>query len=151
MRRDVLGEPVAYRLVTNGFSMSGTGMVSDRYMKLYVYWPVAMQPRIERALLISYGAGTTARALADTAGLKSIDVDISREILAMAPVLFPPPGRTPLQSPVSCPRRGRRLSSCHHEGPASTSHAEPPPPSTRCRELYSARLRARPRPPAERR
>jgi spermidine synthase len=100
MRKDLLGEPVEYRLVTNGFSMSGTGMISDRYMKLFVYWPVAVQPRIERALLISYGAGTTARGLADTAGLQSIDVvDISREILGMAPVLFPPPGRTPLQDP----------------------------------------------------
>jgi predicted membrane-bound spermidine synthase len=100
MRKDVLGEPVEYRLVTNGFSMSGTGMLSDRYMKLFVYWPVAVHPRIERALLISYGAGTTALALSDTAGLASIDVaDISREILGMAPVFFPPPGRTPLQDP----------------------------------------------------
>jgi spermidine synthase len=100
MRRDILGEPVEYRLVTNGFSMSGTGMMSDRYMKLFVYWPVALHPRIERALLISYGAGTTALALADSAGLTSIDVvDISKEILGMAPVLFPPPGRTPLQDP----------------------------------------------------
>jgi len=98
MRRDALGEPLSYRLVTNGFSMSGTGMVTDRYMKLFVYWPVAVHPRLERALLISYGAGTTARALADTPGLKSIDiVDISREILGMAPVLFPPPQKTPLE------------------------------------------------------
>ena len=49
-RRDVLGQPVEYRLVTNGFSMSGTGMMSDRYMKLFVYWPVAVHPRVERAL-----------------------------------------------------------------------------------------------------
>lgn len=100
MRKDALGEPLSYRLVTNGFSMSGTGMISDRYMKMFVYWPVALNPRIERAVLISYGAGTTARGLADTAGLKSIDVvDISREILATAPLLFPPPQSTPLQDP----------------------------------------------------
>jgi predicted membrane-bound spermidine synthase len=100
MRKDSLGESLSYRLITNGFSMSGTGMVADRYMKLFVYWPVALHPRLERALLISYGAGTTARALADTAGLTSIDVvDISREILGMAPVLFPPPQRTPLEDP----------------------------------------------------
>jgi hypothetical protein len=75
-------------------------MVSDRYMKLFVYWPVAVRPGIEKALLISYGAGTTARALADTEALKSIDVvDISREILGTAPLLFPPPQKTPLQDP----------------------------------------------------
>ena len=130
MRRDLLGSPVEYRLVTNGFSMSGTGMMSDRYMKLFVYWPVALKPRTESALLISYGAGTTARALSDTAGLRSIDVvDISREILGTAPVLFPPPGRTPLQDPrvrihvedgrfflASTPRRFDLIT------------AEPPPP-----------------------
>jgi len=130
MQRDVLGRPVSYRLVTNGFSMSGTGMTSDRYMKLFVYWPIAVHPRVERALLISYGAGTTARALADTPGLRTIDVvDISREILAMAPVVFPPPGRTPLQDPrvtvhvedgrfflASTPRRFDLIT------------AEPPPP-----------------------
>jgi len=100
MERAVLGRPVSYRLVTNGFSMSGTGMMSDRYMKLFVYLPVALHPRMERALLISYGAGTTAKALADTAAFRSIEVvDISREILGTAPLLFPPPQRTPLQDP----------------------------------------------------
>jgi predicted membrane-bound spermidine synthase len=100
LRKDTLGEPLSYRLVTNGFSMSGTGMISDRYMKLFVYWPVAVHPRLERALLISYGAGTTARALAGTAGLRSVDVvDISREILGMARVIFAPPRRSPLLDP----------------------------------------------------
>ena len=130
MRRDVLGQPASYRLVTNGFSMSGTGMISDRYMKLFVYWPVAVHPRIERALLISYGAGTTARALADTAALKSIDVvDISREILATAPLLFPPPQRTPLQDPrVRVHVEDGRFFLASTDRRFDLITAEPPPP-----------------------
>jgi spermidine synthase len=130
MRRDVLGQPLEYRLVTNGFSMSGTGMVSDRYMKLFVYWPVALRPGIERALLISYGAGTTALSLADTAGLRSIDVvDISREILDMAPVLFPPPGRTPLQDPrVAVHVEDGRFFLSSTDRRFDLITAEPPPP-----------------------
>jgi spermidine synthase len=130
MERDVLDRPVSYRLITNGFSMSGTGMMSDRYMKLFVYWPVAVHPRVERALLISYGAGTTARALSDTRGLKSIDVvDISREILGMAPVLFPPPGRTPLQDPrVRVHVEDGRFFLASTERRFDLITAEPPPP-----------------------
>jgi hypothetical protein len=130
MRRDLLGQPVEYRLVTNGFSMSGTGMMSDRYMKLYVYWPVAVHPGIGRALLISYGAGTTARALADTAELRSIDVvDISKEILGMAPVLFPPPGPTPLQDPrVTVHVEDGRFFLSSTDRRYDLITAEPPPP-----------------------
>ena len=32
----------------------------------FVYWPVALRPDPERALLISYGIGSTAKALTDT-------------------------------------------------------------------------------------
>jgi predicted membrane-bound spermidine synthase len=129
-RRDVLGHPVFYRLVTNGFSMSATGMMSDRYMKLFVYWPLAVQPRIESALLISYGAGTTAHALVDTAGLKTIDiVDISRTILDTAPVLFPPPGRTPLQDPrVTVHIEDGRFFLASSTRQFDLITAEPPPP-----------------------
>ena len=38
-----------YRLVTNGLSMSGTTSVGRRYMKLYVYWPLAVHPRTRDA------------------------------------------------------------------------------------------------------
>jgi len=130
MRRDTLGEPVSYRLVTNGFSMSGTGMLSDRYMKLFVYWPVAVHPHVERALLISYGAGTTARALADTSGLRSIDVvDISREILGMARVIFAPPRRSPLLDPrVRVHVEDGRFFLASTRDRFDLITAEPPPP-----------------------
>ncbi len=89
-RRDVFGAPKYYRLVTNGHSMSATSTASKRYMKLYVYLPLALKPDTQDALLISYGVGQTAKALTDSKQLTDIDiVDISRDILEMSSIVFP--------------------------------------------------------------
>jgi predicted membrane-bound spermidine synthase len=89
-RRNVFGEPKYYRLVTNGHSMSATTTASKRYMKLYVYLPLAIKPDTRDALLISYGVGQTAKALTDSRGLHNIDiVDISKDILEMSTIVYP--------------------------------------------------------------
>ncbi len=102
------GEPLHTRLVTNGHSMSATHLPSQRYMKLFVYLPVALHPEPRSALLISYGVGVTARALVDTREIETIDVvDISRDILDMSATiagdgrrsLAPAPGDSPLEDP----------------------------------------------------
>jgi len=99
LRQDLLGEAKSWRLVTNGFSMSGTGFYAERYMKLYVYWPVAVRPAMKSALVISFGVGSTAKALADTRALETIDVvDTSRDVLEMSRAVFPP-GEHPLDDP----------------------------------------------------
>jgi predicted membrane-bound spermidine synthase len=91
---------IEHRLITNDYSMSATGFLGRRYMKLFVYLPVALHPAPRRALLISYGVGSTARALADTRELETIDVvDISRDILDMSAVVFPDPAANPLRDP----------------------------------------------------
>jgi spermidine synthase len=88
-RRDRLGLPHEYRLVTNGYSMSGTSLIAKRYMKLYVYLPLALHSEARDALLISFGVGSTAKALTDSPGLRHIDVvDISRDILEMSSVIY---------------------------------------------------------------
>ena len=100
LEKQFLGEPQFYRLVTNGYSMSGTHAAAMRYMKAYVYWPVAVHPGLKSACLISFGTGSTAKALTDTASLETIDVvDISREILEMADTVFPERGSNPLLDP----------------------------------------------------
>jgi spermidine synthase len=97
LRRDFLGEPLLFRLITNGFSMSGTSDIGQRYMRFFVYWALAVQPKAERALLISYGVGNTAQALTQASGLRTIDVvDISEDVLNLAGVPYSPP---PLQDP----------------------------------------------------
>jgi spermidine synthase len=89
-QRMFLGKPVSDVMLTNSFSMSTTGYGVRRYQKLYVWWPMAVHPSLKRALLIGYGVGNTAKALTDTATIESIDlVDLSRDILSMAPVVFP--------------------------------------------------------------
>ncbi len=98
LRTDRFGEPHSYRLVTNGLSMSGTLSSGRRYMKLFVYLPVALRPEIQHSLLISYGVGSTARALLDTPGMESVDVvDVSRDILEMSSI--PHPSDDPLRDP----------------------------------------------------
>ena len=98
-RRDVFGEPKYYRLVTNGHSMSATSTASQRYMKLYVYLPLAIMADARDALLISFGVGSTAKALTDSRDLQNIDiVDISEDILDMSAIVYPG-DENPLRDP----------------------------------------------------
>jgi spermidine synthase len=99
-QRMLLGKPVSDVMLTNSFSMSTTGYGVRRYQKLYAYWPIAVHPDLKRALVIGYGVGNTAKALTDSAGIQSIDlVDLSRDILAMAAIVFPDPREQPLRDP----------------------------------------------------
>ncbi len=97
LARDLWGEVTSHRLLTNSYSMSGSHFASARYMRFFVYLPVALHPAPKKALLISYGVGLTARALTDTRQLESIDVvDISKDILELGRIVFPRPGTFPL-------------------------------------------------------
>ena len=100
MRKDFLGAPLYYRLVTNGFSMSATVGSSNRYMKLFTYWPVAVHPNLHSILLIGYGVGSTAKSLTDTRSFETIDiVDTSRDVLDMNRLVYPNPKDHPLYDP----------------------------------------------------
>jgi len=100
LRKDYAGEPEYYKMLTNSYSMSGTTPGSRRYMKLYVYMPVALHQAPRKALLISYGVGSTAKALTDMEELRQIDiVDISREILEMSDLVYGDSPEHPLRDP----------------------------------------------------
>lgn len=100
LERRLRGEALDHQLITDGYSMAGTTVSSRRYMGLYAWWPVALAPAPKQALLISFGTGSTARALTATASLERIDVvDISRDILALADLVHPDPRRHPLRDP----------------------------------------------------
>jgi spermidine synthase len=95
-----MGNAAFYRLVTNGFSMSGTNVGSQRYMKAFVHLPVAIHENIRSALLVSYGVGSTASALTSTRSIETIDiVDISRDILDMSRIVYPRASDNPLNDP----------------------------------------------------
>ena len=91
MQRKWLGEPVYTRLVTNGFSMSGTAMSAQRYMRYFVYWPMAVhRGPLRNVLVICYGVGVTAGAARDIPGVETIDVvDVSADVVAMSDVIYP--------------------------------------------------------------
>lgn len=94
------GAHQSYRLVTNSLSMSTTEFQARRYMKLYVYLPVAVHANLRSALLISYGVGSTAKALTETRSFESIDVvDISHDVLDMNSIVFPDSSENPLHDP----------------------------------------------------
>jgi len=99
-RTDRFGEPLYTRLFTDGFSMSSSNTESRRYMKAFVYLPAALHADLRKALLISYGVGSTAQALTRTPSIERIDVvDISPEILEMSEVVFRDPAENPLSDP----------------------------------------------------
>jgi predicted membrane-bound spermidine synthase len=130
LRRDWGGEPHDYQLITNGFSMSSSLVYSQRYMKLFVYWPLALTPGARQALLICYGVGNTAKAMTDSPQLASIDVvDISPAILALGSVPFPPPQKAPLDDPrVSVHVEDGRFFLLTTDRRFDLITAEPPPP-----------------------
>jgi spermidine synthase len=123
-------EPAYQRLLTGAFSMASNQVLDRRYMKLFVYWALALHPSVESALLISYGIGSTAKALTDSAGLARIDVvDFSRDILAMSDVAFPDSAEHPLHDPrvrVVVEDGRYFLQTTSHRYDLITS--EPPPP-----------------------
>jgi spermidine synthase len=100
MRQQWLGKPVYDRMITNGFSMSGTAVPAMRYMRYFAYWPMLMhQAPLKKALVVCYGVGVTAGAVTDIASLESIDVaEISPDVVAMSDVIYAN-ARSPLHDP----------------------------------------------------
>lgn len=85
LRSDFLDQASTWRLVTGRYSMSSTARDSERYMALFAWWGLALQPDPARALLISYGLGTTARSLLADPRVEQLDVvDISPETFDLA-------------------------------------------------------------------
>jgi spermidine synthase len=99
MQQQWMDEPVYTRLVTNGFSMSGTSAPALRYMRYFVYWPMAVHPGpIRRVLVVCYGVGVTAGAALDLPDVEAVHVaEISRDVVAMSPVIHG--GDDPLAHP----------------------------------------------------
>jgi spermidine synthase len=100
MRQTWMGQTVYDRLVTNGFSMSGTAVSALRYMRDFVYLPALLHTSpLRRALVVCYGVGVTAGAVTDIPSIESIDVvEISRDVVAMSDVIYAHT-RHPLRDP----------------------------------------------------
>ncbi|MHC1711035.1 MAG: fused MFS/spermidine synthase [Solidesulfovibrio sp.] len=130
LRKDYLGQPYYYRLVTDGYSMSSTDRGARRYMKLFAYFPEAVLPNPKSALLICFGTGLTASALVEDKRLTSIDVvDISRDVLRGSQIVYPQPGQNPLDDPrVTAHVEDGRFFLLASRKKYDIITAEPPPP-----------------------
>lgn len=92
--------PMFHTMYTNAVAMADTEYVSRRYMKLFVYWPMAVHPGIRHSLLIAYGVGNSAKAMTDSPGIETIDVvDISKDVLEMNRLVYPQEKDSPLSDP----------------------------------------------------
>jgi spermidine synthase len=99
MQQKWMDEPVYTRLVTNGFSMSGTAVPAMRYMRYFVYWPMVLhRGPVKHALVVCYGVGVTAGAALDLPSVESIDVaEISPDVVAVSDLIVP--SNHPLHDP----------------------------------------------------
>lgn len=91
MQQRWLDEPVYTRLVTNGFSMSGTSVPALRYMRYFAYWPAALhRGPLRRVLLVCFGVGVTAGAVLDVPSVETLDIaEISQDVIATSGLIHP--------------------------------------------------------------
>jgi spermidine synthase len=127
-----LGRPVYNRIVTNGFSMTGTSVPALRYMRYFAYWPMLMhEGPVRRGLVICYGAGVTAGAVLDLPSVETVDiVELSPDIVAMSDRIYPPD-----QHPLNDPRTHLHIEDGRVFLQTSRDRfdlitGEPPPPRT---------------------
>jgi spermidine synthase len=98
--RMAYGQPYYAELLTPGVSMSNTGPQARRYMSMMAHAALLSARENKRALLICYGVGNTASALLSHQALEHLDVvDISREVLSLAPLFARARGENPLRDP----------------------------------------------------
>ncbi len=100
MQQRWLDQPVYSRLVTNGFSMSGTALQGQRYMRAFAYYPMLLHDGpLKKALVVCYGVGVTVGAVTHIPSIDAIHVaEISRDIVAMSDAIYEP-GARPLADP----------------------------------------------------
>ncbi len=81
----VVDHPLGARLVTNGFLMSGTTLLGQRYTRAFVLIPALLADRFENVMVMCFGVGNTANAALSDPAVRRVDVvDLSRDILEHA-------------------------------------------------------------------
>ncbi len=100
MQQQWLGQPVYSRLITNGFSMSGTALQGQRYMRAFAYYPMLLHDGpLRKVLVICYGVGVTVGAVTHIPSVEEIHVaEISKDVVAMSDAIYAA-GSRPLEDP----------------------------------------------------
>ena len=77
------------KLFFGRLSMSGTSQESQEYMRLMAHFPLLAHPHPRKALLICFGVGNTASAIAAHESIQQIDtVDLNENVFATAPAFW---------------------------------------------------------------
>lgn len=128
LERGHFGAAFEWRLLTDSYSMTAIDRYAIRYMQMFAWLPAALHAEPRRALLISYGAGSTAGALLDDPQTRELTVvDVSPEILGASPVMHG--AADPLKDPrVKVVLEDGRQFLRTHRGSFDIITAEPPPP-----------------------
>ncbi|MDJ0786571.1 MAG: tetratricopeptide repeat protein [Myxococcota bacterium] len=81
----VVGSGESRHLYFDAFSMSATTPGAQRYMRLMAHFPLLLQPDPRSALVICFGVGNTASAVAAHSGIERLDVvDLNAEVFRTA-------------------------------------------------------------------
>jgi spermidine synthase len=82
---DMMDEERNKRLFFGRVSMSGTGVYADSYMRLMAHFPLLAHPDPESALLVCFGVGNTASAIATHDTIRQLDiVDLNENVFKTA-------------------------------------------------------------------
>jgi hypothetical protein len=121
LRRESLGQPLSWRMLTNGTSMSGTDFQARRYMGLFVWLPAALhpEPRARPDQLRPRQHGTHAHGHGGARAARRV-VDVSPDVLRLSPVVARSRATTAARPEVRCTSR-TPASSCSRAGSATTS------------------------------
>ena len=81
----VVEDPSGDRLFFDGHSMSSTHIGAQTYMRLMAHFPLLIHPEPKQALLICFGVGNTASAIASHPSIEQIDVvDLNQRVFETA-------------------------------------------------------------------
>jgi spermidine synthase len=125
----VVDHPSGALLFFDSHPMSGTGPGAQRYMRLMAHVPLLAQPDPTRALLICFGVGNTASAIACHPTIRALDiVDLNDKVFETAPE-FAPTNRMVYRDPRVrlIHDDGRRFLE-RTKGTYDLVTSEPPPP-----------------------
>jgi len=82
----IVGDPAGDLLYFDSHPMSGCNTIAQQYMRLMAHFPLLAHPEPKDALLICFGVGSTASAIAAHDTIEQIDiVDLNRQVFATAP------------------------------------------------------------------
>jgi spermidine synthase len=132
MQQQWLGQPIYSRLLTNGFSMTGTATPALRYMRYFAYWPMLLHDGpLKHALVVCYGLGVTAGAVLDIPSIETVDIaEISTGVVSASDVVY-----ATAANPLHDPRVRLHIEDGRFFLQSTTARfdlitGEPPPPRT---------------------